>query len=174
MSDPSTPAHERRASPAHFQPSVPVMLVLVVLLVAGAYVMLRAHTPASASSNTLPTSPSGSTTTSTVPGASTAVVKSRVRVQVANGTLVTGLAGTYTHQLLTQGWDVLPAANALGARPAATEIFYNPGFKEAATMIASSIQISHSAVAALGGLNPVAGAHNDDVIIILGPDASTK
>lgn len=148
------------------------MLLLVVLLVAGAYVMLRAHTPASASSVTLPTSPTGSTTT--VPGTSKAVVKSQVRVQVANGTLVTGLAGTYTHQLLTQGWDVLPAANALGARPAATEIFYNPGFKQAARMIASSIQISPSAVAALGGLNPVAGAHNDDVIIVLGPDASKK
>ncbi len=151
------------------------MLVLVVLLVAGAYVMLRAHAPASATSSTVPTSltsPGASSTT--VPTSSAAVVKSRVRVQVANGTLVTGLAGTYTHQLLTQGWDVLPAANALGARPAATEIFYNPGFKQAARMLASSIQVSPSAVAALGGLNPVAGAHNDDVIIILGPDASKK
>lgn len=173
MSDPSTPAHERRANPAHFQPSVPVMLVLVALLVAGAYVMLRAHAPASASSITVPTSPSGTTTT-TAPRASGAVVKSQVRVQVANGTLVTGLAGTYTHQLLTQGWDVLPAANALGPRPAATEIFYNPGFKQAAKLIASSIQISPSAVVALGGQNPVAGAHADDVIIILGPDASKK
>ena len=171
MSEMSTPAHERRASSSHFQPSAPVMLVLVIVFVVGAYLMLRAHAPASAS--TTSTSLNGSTTT-TSPTSSTGVVKSRVRVQVANGTLVTGLAGTYTHQLLTEGWDVLPASNSLGARPSATEIFYNPGFKQAAQMIATSIQASPSIVRALGGLNPVAGAHADDVIIILGPDAANK
>lgn len=171
MSEMPTPAHERRASSSHFQPSTSVMLVLVVVFVAGAYLMLRAHPPASTSSTT--TSLPGSTTTST-PATSSGVVKSHVRVQVANGTLVTGLAGSYTHQLLTEGWDVLPAANALGARPSATEIFYNPGFKQAAQMIATSIQVSPSIVRALGGLNPVAGAHADDVVIILGPDAANK
>jgi len=171
MSDMPTSAHERRASSSHFQPSAPVMLVLVLVFVAGAYLMLRAHPPASASTTT--TSPTGTTTT-TAPTTPAGVVKSRVRVQVANGTLVTGLAGSYTHQLLTEGWDVLPAANSLGLRPSATEIFYNPGYKQAAQMIATSIQVSPSIIRVLGGLNPVAGAHADDVIIILGPDAANK
>ncbi|MDE3009018.1 MAG: LytR C-terminal domain-containing protein [Acidobacteriota bacterium] len=147
-----------------------MMLVLVALLVVGAYAMLRAHSPASATSNTT-TSVSAGATTTTSPRT---VVKSQVRVQVANGTLVTGLAGTYTHQLLTEGWDVLPATNALGGHPAATEIFYTPGFKKAAQMVASSIQISPSAVQALSGQNVVAGENSDDVIVILGPDAATK
>ena len=146
------------------------MLFLVLAFVAGAYVMLRAHAPASASTTT--SSLAGSTTTT--PTASGGVVKSQVRVQVANGTLVSGLAGSYTHQLLTEGWDVLPAANSLGLRPSATEIYYNPGFKQAAQMVATSIQVSPSIVRALGGLNPVAGADADNVIVILGPDAANK
>ncbi|MDE3107911.1 MAG: LytR C-terminal domain-containing protein [Acidobacteriota bacterium] len=170
MSESPTPSRERRTNSAHFQPSAPVMLVLVALLVVGAYAMLRAHSPASATSNTT-TSVSAGATTTTSPRT---VVKSQVRVQVANGTLVTGLAGTYTHQLLTEGWDVLPATNALGGHPAATEIFYTPGFKKAAQMVASSIQISPSAVQALSGQNVVAGENSDDVIVILGPDAATK
>jgi hypothetical protein len=75
---------------------------------------------------------------------------------------------------LTEGWDVLPATNALGGHPAATEIFYTPGFKKAAQMVAASIQISPSAVQALNGQNVVAGENTDDVIVILGPDAANK
>lgn len=171
MSDSSPPAHERKTATPHYQPSVSVILILVAVLVAGTFLMLRSHAPASASPTTTPAS-AGPTTTSTV--ANHAVVKSQVRVQIANGTLVTGLAGTYTQQLLTDGWDVLPALNALGTRPSATEIFYNPGFKQAALMVAGSIHISRLAVKPLGGLNPVAGSQSDDVIVVLGPDAATK
>jgi hypothetical protein len=99
------------------------------------------------------------------------VTKAQVRVQVANGTNVAGLARTYTQSLMTQGWDTLPEMN--GPSVTKTVVYYNPGFKWAAVEIATSINVSQSSVTALGGLSPVAGASGDDVIVILGPDAPT-
>jgi hypothetical protein len=100
------------------------------------------------------------------------IPKSRVRVQVANGTLTTGLARTYTQQLTTYGWDTLPELN--GPRVAATTIYFNPGFIWAARQIAGEIKVSGSAIQPLNGLSPVAGASADDVIVILGPDVAIK
>jgi hypothetical protein len=91
---------------------------------------------------------------------------------VANGTHTTGLARTYTQQLMTYGWDTLPEVN--GPTVTKTEIYYNPGYLWAAKQLATEIKVSTSAAQPLNGLSPVTGASSDDVIIILGPDVAIK
>ena len=55
---------------------------------------------------------------------------------------------------------------------AATKIYFNPGYLWAAQEIAASVKVSKSAIQPLNGLNPVAGAAGDDVVVILGPDVA--
>ncbi len=147
-----------------------MVLLLIGVFVVGTYFMVHAKnaTPSSAL-NTLPTTTTlvgGGTTPSTQPP------KNKVSVQVANGTSVQGLAGTVTHNLMTYGWNMLTPTNA--PRVAATVIYYNPGYIWAASEIATTLNVSTSAVQALHSLQPVAGASGDDVIVILGPDAAVK
>ena len=169
MSDSSQTHHGAPPTGSHYQPALSVVLVIVTLFVGATFFMLRYVAPASPSSTTttLASSP-----TTTKPH-STVVAKSTVRVQVANGTLITGLARTFTQRLLTLGWDTLPQVNALGPKVTKTTVYFNPGFKWAATQIANTIHVGAHAVVALGGLRPVSGAASDDVIVILGPDAVT-
>ena len=163
-------SHEPQHAPgSHYQPGLSVVLIILVLFVGATYLILRSpgHATSSATSTTLATT----TTRGTTPKQNV-VAKSKVRVQVANGTKVTGLAATYTHQLLTLSWDVLPELN--GPVVISTIIYYNPGYEWAAKDIASEIHVSSSAVKALNGLSPVTGSAGDDVIVILGHDVATK
>jgi hypothetical protein len=121
----------------------------------------------SSSSNVITTGPTGSSSSST---STTVVTKSQVRVQVANGTSINGLAHSVTARLMTLGWDTLAQLN--GPHVTKTVIYFNPGFKWAARDIASTIGLSDAAVQPLNGQNPVQGASGDDVVVILGPDAS--
>lgn len=167
MSSPSAP--ESPPSGSHYQPRLSVVLVLLILFIGATFVILRAA-PMSTSGATTTTSTtlagSHPTTTTTLPP------RSRVRVQVANGTLTTGLARSYTQLLITQGWDTLPQVNA--ARAAKTIVYFNPGFQWAAQQIAAQIKVAKSAVTPLSGLSPVPGASGDDVIVILGPDVAVS
>lgn len=144
------------------------MLVLVALFIVAAFYMLRSPgpmVPATASTTTLIT---GHGPTTTAPQHS----RSKVRVQVANGTTTSGLAGTYTQRLLTLGWDTLPKLNA-NNKVSATVIYFNPGFRWAAQQIAGELKVSSSGIQPLNGLVPAAGANNDDVIVVVGPDLAT-
>ncbi|MFI5036596.1 MAG: LytR C-terminal domain-containing protein [Acidimicrobiales bacterium] len=153
---------------SHYQPATAVMLLIVALFVAAAFLMLRAN-PASS-----PTTTTTLATTTTVHhGKVTHPAKSRVRVQVANGTSTANLARTYTQQLQTRGWDTLGPLNA-NNKVAATVLYFNPGFLWAAREIATTIKVSFSAIQPLNGLTPVAGAAGDDVIVILGPDVAIR
>lgn len=163
MSDPSQPHHGSHTAGSHYQPSLGVVLTIVVLFVAATFLMLRSASPSTPTTTTLP---AGSTTT-TKPQ-SKVIPKSQVRVQVANGTSTSKLAGRYTQQLLTLGWDTLPALNS--ARVIGTIIYYNPQFRWAALEIASEVHVSAHAVQPLNGLHPVSNAASDDVIVVLGPD----
>lgn len=151
---------------SHYQPALSVVLIIVVLFVGATFLMLRSSSPLTPTTSTLPSLLS--TTTTTTHSSSTVVPKSKVRVQVANGTSTTGLARTYTQRLLTLGWDTLPQMN--GPKVTATVIYYNPGFKWAAVEIASEIHASTKSVQPYNGQNLITGALTDDVIVILGPD----
>ena len=173
MSTSSQLPHESPPSGSHYQPSLGVVAIILVLFVGATFLMLRSSSPNSTSPTTTVTSASSVTTLKSPGGTTTTIpTKAQVRVQVANGTLTTGLARTYTQQLMTLGWDTLPQLNA--SKVAATVIYYNPGYLWAAQQIASSLKVSSSAIKTLNGLTPVAGASGDDVIVILGPDIAIQ
>lgn len=168
MSEASHPQHESHNDGSHYQPSLMVVLVILILFVAATFVMLKSSNATNQS--TTSTTVAQSTLNSTTTTSSRVVPKSKVRVQVANGTSTAGLARTYTQQLMRFGWDTLPELN--GPKVAATTIYYNPNFLWAARQLAGELKVSSSAIQPLNGLSPVAGASGDDVIIILGPDVA--
>jgi hypothetical protein len=165
MSDP-TPSHQdSHATGSHYQPSLAVVFIIVVLFIGATFLMVTTIS-SSPSSVTTTTAPS---TTTTKPSTAR-VIKSRVRVQVANGTNVTGLAATYTQKLMTQDWDTLPPVN--GPTEKKTIIYYIPGQLKAAQEVASTISVNLSAIHPLGSLKPLTSVSGDDVIVILGHDRS--
>jgi hypothetical protein len=166
MSDDSQPQHQPPGG-SHYQPSLGVVLIILVLFVGATFLMLRATKSSNASVTAVTT-----TTTAVVNGTTTTLPRNKVPVQVANGTNVSALARSYTQQLEALNWDALPQVN--GPKVSATIIYYNPGFLWAAQEIASEIKVSTSAIQPLNGLSPVSGASGDDVIVILGPDIAIK
>ena len=89
-------------------------------------------------------------------------------MQVANGTSTTGLARSYTQNLLTLGWDTLPQLNS--NKVTSTLVYYNPGFKWAAQQIANEIHASAHAVQPYNGQSVGFTVSTDDVLVLLGPD----
>jgi hypothetical protein len=167
MSDPTSTSRDGHASGSHFQPSHGVVFIIVVLFIGATFLMVRAAAPSSSTPTTTTTSPSSTSTT-----APTRIIKSRIRVQVANGTTIGSLAARFTQKLMTQDWDTLPPVN--GPHVAATIIYYNPGERAAALEIATTVGVAASVVHPLGGLRPVAGASGDGVIVILGSNSGIK
>src|ERR1017187_10996048 len=132
MSDASSSSRDGHASGSHFQPSLGLVIILRVLFIGATFLMVRAAVP---SSSTTPTTTTSTPSTSTT--APTRIIKSRVRVQVANGTTIGSLAGHFTQKLMTQDWDTLPPVN--GPHVAATIIYYNPGERAAALETAPTV-----------------------------------
>ncbi len=156
---------------SHYQPRLGVVLTLLVIFVVATFLVLRPSSSAPTTNSVAPTSTTTApgthaTTTTTVRPA-----RSRVRVQVANGTLVTGLAHTYTQKLLVLGWDTLTEINA-PHHATRTLVYFGAGYQWAAQRIASEIKVPTSAVVPLGHSSPVPGASGDNVIVILGPDVA--
>jgi hypothetical protein len=145
-----------------------VLLVLFVLTVALVMANVKAVPIGGAATG------GGHTTTTHHGSTTTTLPRSRVYVQVANGTSVHGLARTYTNQLQLAGWNVLQPIN--GPATSATRIFFKPGFGWAATEIATEIKVSQSAVtswaAGAGVIAHISYAAGTDVIVLLGPDAA--
>jgi hypothetical protein len=106
MSDATPTPGNGHASGSHYQPSLGVVLAIVVLFVGATFLMVRSVSPSTAAIGT--TTTTTSTTSGTTPPP---IVKSRVSVQVANGTNISQLAAHYTQLLTTQNWDTLPADN---------------------------------------------------------------
>jgi hypothetical protein len=141
------------------------VLLILVLFIGAAALMLRSPSTSHPGGGT-------STTTTTVASTQNTIAKTRVRVQVANGTSVTGLARSYTQRLMTLGWDALPEVN--GPTTNVTIVYYHAGFVWAAREIASDIKVKMSAVKPLRNPNVVAGASGDDVIVVLGHDLGAR
>lgn len=169
MSVPTPSPRDPHVSGSHYQPSLSVVLLIVVLFVGATFIMVRSASPSTGTTTTTTTTTTTRTTSTVPPGT---VVKSRVTVQVANGTNTAGLAATFTRTLKLQNWDALPPAN--GPHVGATVVYFNPGFLKAAQEVAATIGVSSSVVHTLGGLTltPLTGAQNDDVIVVLGPNSA--
>ncbi len=173
MSYQSSPQRQSSNGGSHYQPALGVVVILLILFVGATFLMLRStsastSTPLDSATTVPTTNPSSSSSSSP----STTVPRNKVRVQVANGTSVSGLARNYTQQLVTTNWDALPQVN--GPRVTSTTIYYNPGFLWAAQQVATQLKIAASSIQPLNGLTPVPGASGDDVIVILGPDVAIK
>jgi hypothetical protein len=165
MSDATPTPGNGHASGSHYQPSLTVVLIIVVLFVGATYLMVRTVTPSTAASGTTTTTTIAGTTGKKAPP----VDKSKVSVQVANGTNYSGLAAHYTQKLQVQNWDTLPAGN--GPAVKATVVYFHPNFQAAAKLVAKTIGVSATSVRPLGNAKPVTGYANDDVIVILGPNS---
>jgi len=149
------------------------MVLILVLFVGATFVALRSHTVSHAGAN-IPTTTvhkSSATTTTTIKATNGTVAKSQVSVQVANGTTVSGLAGTWTTKLQLLGWNTLPRLN--GPTETATVIYYHPGFLWAAQEIATELAVPATAAKPIGTSAPVPGATGDDIVVILGPDVAS-
>jgi|HubBroStandDraft_1064217.scaffolds.fasta_scaffold155622_1 hypothetical protein len=162
--------------------------VIVVVAVALGVVLLQVGTraPAGFSIPKVPvtTLPLGLPTTTVHGGTSTtqakstttttaALVRSNVKVLVANGSLVSGVASSYTTLLAHQGWGTLTAVTAT-ARVATSSVYYAPGQQVAAADIASTLALAPAAVQALSASVPVPGTAGADVVVLIGADLATK
>lgn len=128
--------------------------------------------PIGLSTTTVPsptkTTQSKSTTTTTA-----ALVRSNVKVLVANASAVNGAASSYTTLLSHQGWGTLTANDAT-ARVATSVVYYAPGQQVAAADIASTLALAPADVQALSASVPVPGTTGADVVVLIGTDLAIK
>jgi hypothetical protein len=160
---------------------------LVILAVALGVILLNVGTraPAGFSIGNVPTTaPILGISTTTVPhrtGTTQAksttttapLVRSNVKVLVANGSLVNGAASSYTTLLSHQGWGTLTAVSA-DARVATSTVYYATGQQVAAADIASTLALAPAAVQPLSASVPVPGTAGADVVVLIGTDLASK
>jgi len=160
---------------------------IVILAVALGVVLLQVGTraPAGFSIGKIPIhEPALGLTTTTVPGKTTTkakstttttapLVRSNVKVLVANGSLISGAASSYTTLLSHQGWGTLTAVTAT-ARVATSSVYYAPGQQVAAADIASTLALAPATVQALSAAVPVPGTAGADVVVLIGTDLASK
>lgn len=166
----STPSENRQpSSSSPYQPSLPVVIMIVVAFVLTAFVVENAATSSVASSghhSGTHAHGSGGSTTTTV---AVRIPVSQVVVQVANGTSIHLFAKAFSQNLQTLGWGTLAPLN--GPHVAATVVYYKAGFAWAATEIAGQLHVPTTALRPLGHAQPVPGASGDDIVVVLGTDA---
>ncbi len=155
---------------SHYQPTPQVAIGLLVAFIISLVAVFHYVNPVSVNGHAVTTLPS--VTTTTLGGhTQTTVPRGQVKVQVANGTSMSGLARTITSQLQVKAWGVLQQIQSPQS-VSATVIYYRLGFQWAARKIASELNVSQAAVQQLKKFTGVPGYNIDDVIVILGPDIS--
>ena len=153
---------------SHYQPTPQVAVGLLIAFVLSLVAVFHYVNPVSVNGHAVTTT-LASTTTTNANHTTTTIARGQVKVQVANGTSVPGLARTVTVQLQVKAWGVLQQINAPQS-VSATVIYYRLGFQWAARLIASEIHVSQASVRQLKKFTGVPGYNIDDVIVILGPD----
>jgi hypothetical protein len=155
---------------SHYQPTPQVAVGLLIAFIISLVAVFHYVNPISANGHAVTTTVAPTTTT--IAGhPTTTVPRGQVKVQVANGTTIAGLARTVTVQLQVKAWGVLQQIQS--PQPvSATVIYYRLGFQWAARKIASEINVSQSSVQQLKKFTGVPGYNIDDVIVLLGLDAS--
>jgi len=110
------------------------------------------------------------TTPSTLPPRT--IVPNQTTVQVANGTSVANQATFYTQKLQPYGWVMQPPLDAHPPHPVThTIVYFAPTWQPAAKMVAEQLGLNPAtSVEVRTGATGVAGAANDQVIVVVGPD----
>jgi len=167
MSDPEIPRQEGgSASRGLFLLLVALVLGVVVLASIGRVAPTQ-NTAATRPPVTSTTAPASSTTTTTLATHSPAAVK----VLVANGTSVSGLAGRFSGKLNAQGYDTLSPTDTLSPAKASA-VYYLTGYQGDADAIAGIIGLSSGATQPFSSAVPVATT-SADVVVVVGPDLAS-
>ena len=156
-----------------------IVLVAIAVLI-GVFLLRRNGTPPV----TVAVVPTTTTTTTTAvsptttpaasgPTSSTVAVRTpaNVKVLVANGSSVAGLATRTSTKLHSAGYDTLASTNAT-VKALATVVYYAPSFQPEALVVARQLGVQVSAVKPLPaqGQVPVANLNGADVLVVAGPD----
>jgi hypothetical protein len=159
-------------------------IVLILFIIATAVALRQVHAPTPVSSaatvaTTTTVAGAGGTTTSTTHAGghaattTTTTPPSKVPVVVANGSNVTGAAGSISTQLQSAGWQVLPAENAT-SNVTASVVYYVAGFQPSAAAIAKLLGVATSGIQPLTSAAPVGAVGAADVVVVVGPDVASK
>jgi hypothetical protein len=122
------------------------------------------------------TTPSPATSAPGAPSSTSATTAaarppSSVKVLVANGTDIAGLAGRVATKLRVAGYDTLASTNA-SVKVQATSVYYAPGYQADAEAVATAIGAPPGAVKAIPAQLPVGSLSGANVLVIAGPDIS--
>jgi hypothetical protein len=109
-------------------------------------------------------------TTTTTPA--TLRAPENVKVLVANGTATSGLAGRITETLHAKGYNTLTATDA-STKPAASIVYFQPGYGPDAASLASKLGLLPSAVSAMATPPPVANLAGAQILVVAGADLAT-
>jgi hypothetical protein len=129
---------------------------------------------ASATSTTSTTAPPSSAPPPT-PTSSSVAVKSpqSVKVLVANGSGVAGLAGRLSSRLHTQGYDTVSQGTNANQAVTTSKVYYTTGFVGEAGVLAQFLKLPPSAAQPMPNPPPVSNLAAANVVVDAGPDLST-
>lgn len=103
---------------------------------------------------------------------STAVAPGELQVMVANGAGVRGLAGDVAGRLQNVGFPNTTAVDAT-QQVTATQIYFVEGLENDAVVIAGGLGFAADRVAPMPGAPPVTSLAENQVLVVLGPDAQS-
>ena len=154
-------------------------MVLIAFIIATAVALGQVHPVARSTSATFATTapvtsathPAAHPTTTTPPTITTPPAK--VSVLVANGSNVSGAAGTTSTQLQAGGWTLLPPVNA-SSNVTASVVYYVAGYQPSAVVIAKSLGLGTTAVQPLTSSAPVGKVGTANVVVVVGPDVASR
>ena len=152
-------------------------MVLIVFIIATAVSLHYVH-PATPSSSAATTATTRASTGTTTPAGhptttTTTTPPSKVPVVVANGSNVSGAAGSISTQLQAAGWQILPAENAT-SNVSASVVYYVAGLQPSAAAIAKFLGVPASGVQPLTSAAPVGAVGTAQVVVVVGPDVASK
>ncbi len=147
-----------------------VALLIVFVVVTAVLVGIVNRHPTASTASTATTAPH--TTSTTTPGSTTTTIApGKVPVLVANGSGATNAATTFSNQLQTAGWEMLPPTDATETGLTTTSVYYAAEvFKPSAQAIATSLHLPATDVKQLTSAVPVADVVGSGVVVVLGTD----
>ncbi|HEV3265934.1 MAG TPA: LytR C-terminal domain-containing protein [Acidimicrobiales bacterium] len=152
-------------------------MVLIVFIIALALALHYVHPATPSSSAATATTQAGTATTTPAGHSSTTTTTttppSKVPVVVANGSNVSGAAGSISTELQAQGWQILPAENAT-SNVSASVVYYVAGLQPSAAAIARFLGVPASGVQPLTSAAPVGAVGTAQVVVVVGPDVASK
>lgn len=124
-------------------------------------------------SSTTTAPPAGRASTTTTTQALATHSPSSVKVLVANGTSVSGVAGKLKTKLAAGGFNLLAPTNTTS--PArASAVYYAEGYQGDAQAVASTAGLGASALQPMTTQLPVSNPSGAEVIVVIGPDLASS